>query len=85
MAKSKSKPTPDPMERQFLSLKDTAEIFKRKEEEIMAYVECGAIPSSAYCYPVHFGDGKEIAFLPKEVEKAITDIPKEEKPTKPKK
>jgi len=73
----------DLMERQFLSLKDAAQLFKRKEEEIMVYVESGVIPPAAYCYPLNFGDGKEIAFFPKKLEAAITAIPKE-KPVIPK-
>ncbi len=77
---AKAKPKANLMERQFLSLEDAAALFNRKEEELMAYVDSGIIPSSTYCYPVHFGDGKKIAFLPKELEKAIAGVPKEEKP-----
>ena len=73
----------DFMERQFISLKDAAALFKRKEEEIMVYVESGKIPADAYCYPVRFGDGKEIAFFPKKLEETIAAIPKE-KPVIPK-
>ena len=59
-----------------VSLADFAKSAKRKPEEIEAYVESGIIKTESYCYPVLFGDGKSIAFIP---EKALADIKAREK------
>jgi len=79
---AKQTPKSELMKRQFIGLSDAATLFKRTEEEIMTYVESGVIPTDAYCYPVRFGDGKEIAFFPKRLEEVIAAIPKAEKPKK---
>jgi len=85
MAKQKPTPKSELMQRQFITLKDASVLFERTEEEIMTYVESGVVPTSAYCYPAFFGDGKAIAFFPKRLEEVIAAIPKAEKPTKSKK
>lgn len=56
----------------FVNLKEMAKRAKKTEEEIMDLVEIGVIkPQKSYCHPAHFGDGKEIAFIPDE---ALEDI-----------
>ena len=74
------------MER-LLNLEDMAKELKRKPDEVMAYVDGKIIKPGSYCYPLHFGDGKEIAFYP---EKVLADVsseigPKTEKPKSKKK
>jgi hypothetical protein len=66
-----------------VNLEEMAKILKRKPDEVIAYVEGGAIKPGSYCYPAHFGDGKEIAFYP---EKVLADVSSEipPKPEKPK-
>lgn len=63
------------MAKQFLTLEEMAELAGRKPEEIQAYVDAEAIPSSCYCYPsrkvLPNSDGHQRMFLPKPTLAAI--------------
>ncbi len=67
---------------EFVNLKEMAKRAKTTEEEIMELVEIGVIkPQKSYCHPLYFGDGKAIAFIPKE---ALADIEVAKSKPKPK-
>ena len=64
----------------FTSLTDMAKALKKSEKEVMKLVEEKEIPNECYCFPVHFGDGHQIAFFADEVLKIkFKTKPKKEK------